>query len=431
MSLKYKYAIFIILLHAILVGLTYHVLKDTIWYFIGSEILILFSLYCSYLLYIAFIKPVQLLQSGTNAIIDRDFSIKYVKTGSSDIDQLITVYNKMIQELREERILMTEQSYFINDLIRLTPMGVIIHDFDGKISNINPAARKLLSIDDDVSKNLSDYPSEIIPEIQKCQIGGSILISKNGIAKYKCQAEEVMHQGFKRKIILINDLSKELLQSEKKAYGQIIRMMAHEVNNSMGAINSIIDSVVEYGFADNEDEELKDSLIMAKNRNLSLGMFMAKYASILRLPKTDLKKMDLALFLKNLGKLFTPQAKENQIKITLDIPNEEIFIFGDKILLEQAISNIIKNAIESIGDLGEIKISCKAKPLSLTIADNGQGISPDIANKLFTPFFSTKTTGQGVGLMIIREVFQEHNTEFSLSTDPITGWTSFHAEFKK
>ena len=431
MSLKFKYVLFIGILHLVLITLIYYLLKDNLWYFIISEVGVFISLFISYLLYKSMIRPIDLINSGTDAIADNDFSIKYLKTGSTEVDKLVDVYNEMIESLRKERTHLSEQSYFIQKLIEVTPIGIIILDYDGLISNINLSARKQLNLDTSqvlIGKNLRDFPSEISEFIQKLIPGKSEIITMNGIDKFKAQANEVIHQGFKRRFIMIDDLSSELLKTEKDAYGRIIRMMAHEVNNSMGAINSILDSVIEFGFQDQGDQELKESLQIARKRNVGLNNFMDNYASLLRLPEPVFKKMNLAGLVKKVGQLFVHNALEKNIKITFDIPNHDIPIVADTVLLEQAISNIIKNAIESIGKNGEIKISCNEEG-NFTISDNGPGISEQVLPNLFTPFFSTKTTGQGVGLMLIRDILQSHNATFDLSTDTSTGWTTFEVNF--
>ena len=430
MSLKYKYILFIAIIHIVLILVVYQLLLDNKWLFLGCEILVAFSLILSYQLYKEFIKPIQLMQSGADAIADADFSVKYIKTGSAEINTLIETYNQMIDQLREERTLMTGQSYFLQNLIEVTPLGIIIMDYDGKLSNVNPAAAKILDIKDSwIEKSLDFYSSELIPRIQKIPNDSPTLIEVNGIDKYKVQINEVVHQGFKRKFILIDDLSTEMLKTQKEAFGKIIRMMAHEVNNSMGAVNSIIDTVVEYGFDDNDDPALKESLEIAKERNVGLGKFMANYASILRLPEPQMQKMDLAAMLKKSGQLYIPKAKELDISIEFDLPKQPVTIIGDKLLLEQAISNIIKNAIEAIHQDGDIKISCTEYPTSFTIGDNGEGIPDKIAHKLFTPFFSTKPTGQGVGLMLIRDILTSHKTDFTLKTNTETKWTEFVVRF--
>ncbi len=372
------------------------------------------------------------MQSGTDAIADKDFSIKYLDTGSKEMDKLVHVFNDMIDQLREERTSMSQQSYFMQNLINATPLGIIILNFDEEISSINPSAKDILQMSNfEKEKKLSDLNIDLAKELSLLNIGEVKLIVINGIDKYKCQMNEVIHQGFKRKIILIDDLSKQLLESEKDAYDRIIRMMAHEVNNSMGAINSILDTVVEFGLSEEKDEELKKSLIIAKERNKGLSKFMANYASILRLPEPNFQQLELSKLLKKSGQLFLPFANENDISIEFDLPEDGPWISGDEVLLEQAISNILKNAIESIVQDGDIIIKCTKNPKGFVITDNGIGISAKNEAKLFTPFFSTKPSGQGVGLMLVRDILQSHKTKFSLKTDPQSKWTSFSVLFSK
>ena len=135
MSLKYKYTIFIIVIHTALVILLYHVLKENKWFFILSELLIGVSLVLSYSLYRQLIQPLELMQAGSDALVDSDFSIKYVDTGSKEMDKLIRVYNTMIDRLRSERITMEEQSFFVNKLIEVSPIGILILDYDDLITN--------------------------------------------------------------------------------------------------------------------------------------------------------------------------------------------------------------------------------------------------------------------------------------------------------
>ena len=413
-----------------LVVLIYNVLKEQKWIFIASELVILFSLYLSYLLYQALIKPIDLMQSGTDAISDKDFSVKYLKTGSKEVDKLVNVFNSMIDNLREERTSMSEQSYFIQKLMEVIPLATVILDIDGNIANVNPAAVRMLGIKDDyVGQPLHKYDSELIRAINTTAHQEPKMISINGVDKYKCQTTDVIHQGFKRRFILIDDLSTEILQSEKDAFGRIIRMMAHEVNNSMGAVNSIIDTVIEYGFEDGRDPELKSSLEIAMERNKGLAKFMDNYATILRLPTPNKQPIDLCKLLQKCGQLYTPIATSRDISIENKLPPEPITIVADSIMLQQAISNILKNAVESIEEDGDILITCVQNPPGFIIADNGAGISEELEHKLFTPFFSTKPTGQGVGLMLIRDILQSHDAGFILKTNRDTGWTEFQVSF--
>jgi len=118
------------------------------------------------------------------------------------------------------------------------------------------------------------------------------------------------------------------------------------------------------------------------------------------------------------------QAQNTQVFIEVKRPVKEIFAVFDRFQMEQALVNIIKNSIESIGEKGEIQMIINDAPLRLLVRDNGQGIGEEEAEKLFTPFFSTKTTGQGVGLTLVREILMKHQFQFSLSTKE-DGWTVF------
>jgi len=430
MSLKLKYILFIGLLHGILVVLIYNVLKENKWLFIASELVILFSLYLSYLLYSALIKPIDLMQSGTDAIAEKDFSVKYLKTGSKEVDKLVEVFNTMIDNLRQERVMMAEQSYFLQNLLEVSPLATVILDMDGKLASVNPSAKNMLGIDRDYqNKSLADYESGLITEIAKVETNEPTMITTNGVDRYKCQISEVVHQGFKRRFILIDDLSTEMLESEKAAFGRIIRMMAHEVNNSMGAVNSILDTVVEFGFADDKNTDLKDSLIIAMERNKGLAKFVDNYASILRLPAPHKQSVDLCNLLRKTSQLFYPIAKENDISIGYDLPSTPVMAQIDPVMIEQAITNMIKNALESVVSDGDISISCTASPPSFSITDDGPGITAETEAMLFTPFFSTKPTGQGVGLMLIREILVSHEAEFSLRTDSQSKLTTFSVTF--
>ena len=417
-------------MHLILVVLIYHVLKEHKWIFIASEMLIMVSLYLSYLLYAALIKPIDLMQTGADAILDKDFSIKYLKTGSKEVDKLVEVFNNMIDNLRKERTYMSGQSYFIQNLLEVSPLGTIIMDLDGALSSVNAAAQTMLGIPYDYQgKLLSDYPGELVKALTTLPLSSPQIISTSSINKFKCQKAEVIHQGFKRQFILIDDLSVEILQSEKAAFGKIIRMMAHEVNNSMGAVNSILDTVVQYGFDDGRDLELKDSLEIAIERNTGLARFMDNYAALLRLPEPAKKSINLGQLLKKCGQLFTPLATKSDISITYELPANPTSIIADPVLLEQAISNIIKNAIEAIATDGDILIRCTSNPTIVEVIDNGTGLSSEAQEKVFTPFYSTKPTGQGVGLMLIREVLQSHEATFSLSSNASSGLTTFRIQF--
>jgi len=432
MRLRYQYGLFIILLHIVLAVLLYYVFEEDKRYFVLSEVGIIISLWISYRIYNAIVKPIDFMKTGINAIKDEDFNVKFLETGSEDMNDLIQVFNIMLDKLGEEKVRTQEQAYFLENLINVSPIGMIILDYDDNVSDINPRARQFLKLGryQHIDK-LEELEHPLIPLIRNIEIGESKVLTYDGVNKFKCQTNMVIHRGFNRKFIMIEELSKELLASEKAAYGKVIRMMAHEVNNSMGAVNSILQSVVDFAFdgSTEDDKEYASSLIIAKERNEELALFMKKFADVIRLPEPVRVMSDLAVLVHRSARTMRPTASDQNIDIIIEGPEEGVMLMIDKTLINQVIVNIIKNAIESIGKNGVITVSIDEGWPQLVISDNGPGIPDEVQPMLFSPFYSTKPTGQGIGLILIRDILVNHEANFSLQTDKESGLTEFKISF--
>ncbi len=368
------------------------------------------------------------MQTGTDAILDQDFNIKFLKTGSKEVDKLISVFNNMIDLLRSERIRTEEQSYFLENLIKASPIGIIILDYDNNVTEINEKAIAYCELPSNkIGFSLLESNSVLLHQIAKMDVGDAKVISFHGVKKYKCQVSHVIHKGFQRKFILIEELSAEILETEKKAYGKVIRMMAHEVNNSIGAVNSVLHTIRDFVFDDNNDPDLINSLNVAIDRNDSLNQFMKNFANVIRLPAPTIQQTDIGELIEKSAYLFKASASLQSISIELPMENQSFYKLIDPIQMEQVFVNILKNAIESIVSNGVIRIEVFPSEYKVVFADNGAGILPENKGKLFSPFFSTKPTGQGIGLIIIREILVNHNIKFSLATEG--EWTKFELKF--
>ena len=431
MSLRFRYFLFIGILHLLIALGLFYILREYQFYFILSEVVLLISVGLSISLYKKLIRPIELMQTGTNALVNKDFTVKYVKTGAKEMDQLIHVYNTMIDTLRQEQTRTVEQSYFLEKLIQASPIGMIILDFDENITDINPTAAKILNIElPALGKDLSLHKHALVPQILGLSNGNKRLLTLNGYEKYRCQIDMVIHKGFPRRFIILTDMTAEILESEKEAYGKVIRMMAHEVNNSMGAINSILNTVAEFGFdSPDSDPELKESLNVAIDRNKSLAKFIDNFADIIRLPKPVPSKHNLNELLVNASKPWEAIGKQNNIVFKYRLKDEALIVNIDTSQIERVISNALKNALESIATEGEIIITSSASPPSFSIIDNGPGLSKSSKQKLFTPFYSTKANGQGIGLMLCRDIIENHQGSLVLHTDKNTQLTHFSVKF--
>jgi two-component system, NtrC family, nitrogen regulation sensor histidine kinase NtrY len=419
MRLRTKFLLFIAFLHLVTLVLSFMIFRENILLFIASEMLIIISIWLSWGLYKELIQPLKTLTTGIEAIQDRDFNVKFLPTGKYEMDQLISVYNYMIDHLRIERTRQEQQHFFLEKLIATAPTGIIILDYDYRIEQVNPKAEELLQQEEKILKGLfvSDIQHPLLQHIVGLSSGEAKTISINGINTYKLQLSHFVDRGFPRHFITIEELTAEILAAEKKVYGKVIRMMAHEVTNTVGPVNSILQSALKTNdFAPGRSVMMQNALQVAINRNNNLNLFMRNFADLVKLPQPVCNKVDVQHLLKNVCELMRIRAEERSIEFQFEFDEQPFIIFADEQQMEQALINIVKNAMEAIEREGKISFQTDASRSILRIIDTGKGITEAQAAHLFSPFFSTKKDGQGIGLTLVRDILRNHGFEFSLKT---------------
>jgi len=348
------------------------------------------------------------------------------------MDELINVYNHMIDELRKERTKQEEQHFFLEKLIQTSPTGIIILDYEDHVQQVNPKAMELLNVEEKElrGKSLHHIQHPVLQQITQLNSGEAKTITLSGAATYKIQKSHFLDRGFPRHFIMIEELTAEILAAEKKAYGKVIRMMAHEVNNTIGPVNSILESALNTNdlWKQNKNDSLQDALQIARDRNQNLNIFMRNFADVVRLPEPNKKMIDLHQLIYTVAKLMEVRAGERRIQFEYHIADLPFFISADTQQMEQVLINVVKNAIEAIGENGVISFETDLQKRRLVITDTGKGILPDVEENLFSPFFSTKKDGQGIGLTLVREILINHGFEFSLKT-VAAGKTEFAIRF--
>ena len=213
MTLRSKFILFVVILHVVTLVLSYFIFRDHIELFIASELLVFLSIILSWQLYRGMIRPLKTLMSGVEAIKDKDFNIKFLKTGQYEMDQLIDVYNNMMDHLRDERTRQEQQHFFLEKLIQTSPTGILIADFDGKVRQVNPKACVLLGIEESAVLGLAmeEINVPVIREIAQLQPGEAKTITANGIQTFKLQRSQFVDRGFPRSFVMIEELTAEIL----------------------------------------------------------------------------------------------------------------------------------------------------------------------------------------------------------------------------
>ncbi|WP_210514809.1 sensor histidine kinase [Hymenobacter terricola] len=432
MSLRLQYLLFVTIIHAVLIALAWQLRTTNLPLFFGSEILLLISSAIAVQLYRGFVRPFQLIAAGTAAIQAKDFSMKFVPVGQREMDQLIHVYNEMIDALRRERVSQHEKSFLLERLIQASPAGILILNFDGRIEGVNAAAERMLA--QPAAALLGQTPAQLPaawgPALAGLVEGQPQALRLSGLQTYRAHATPFLDRGFTRRFILLEELTQELMKQEKEAYGKLIRMMSHEINNSIGAINSILHSFQHYApqLTPADQPDYTQALDVSIARNTQLANFIANFAHLVRLPPPTPQPTDLHALLRGICRLLQPQSEERGVKWHLELPPIPLVAAFDAQQLEQALLNVTKNALEAIGHDGNIWVRTTAQPPTLVIENDGPGLTPAVSQQLFTPFFSTKRDGQGIGLTLVRDILLAHGFRFRLATNE-AGRTAFVIEF--
>ena len=362
--------------------------------------------------------PLKAVQNGMYLLREQDFSSRLRPIGQADADMVVEVYNSVIDSMRAERLKNLEQNRFLSQVVDASPLGVAICDFDGRIVQTNRAWEKMQS-------------PRLAKAIDSISDGttGTVRVADSLIVRIS--RLWFMDKGFRRRFILVEKLTDEIVAAEKQMFNTIVRTIGHEVNNSLGSVMSVLESLEEMHAG---DPLTADAITSCSASCANLVGFVRGYADIVKLPAPVPEPVDLNEWLMRLRPTLQALVTGRGITLEMNLGEGEAPSRIDPMLMERVLVNIVKNAAESIGDekKGVITVSLAAvtEPDTpechlLSVTDNGKGISPEASKKLFTPFFSTKNPDRGLGLMLVTDILRAHRSRFSLSTSAETSLTTF------
>ena len=438
MRLKLLFSLWTIFLVAlaVLLALFFGDLRN-VKFLIAEGSIFLLLLFLGYF-YQKVIKPMRTIGNGMDLLREQDFSSRLSPVGQYDADHLVQMFNRMMDQLKRERLRLREQNQFLDLLIKASPMGVLILTFDEEVQQLNPMALRQLGVPEEklLGRKLSEVKeSPLALQLARMEKESTEVIRLNDANIYKCSYSYFLDSGFRHPFFLIERMTDELFRAEKKAYEKVIRMIAHEVNNSVAGMVSMLDTANQ-ALADTPGMgELCQMMEVCNERCLSMSRFITRFADVVKIPDPVCQPADLNELVSRCKQFMEGACQRLGIELCLECDEQVNEVEVDVSLIEQVLVNILKNAVESIASAEEGTVAHPAicvrtvAPACVEVSDNGPGISPEVSSKLFTPFFSTKPNGQGIGLVFIREVLLRHGCTFSLSTDA-DGLTRFRIRFK-
>lgn len=363
------------------------------------------------------IIPAKTVTHGMELIKSQDYNNRLVKVGEPNADRIVSLFNSLIDKLRSERLLNREQENLLKMLIDASPMGIVMLDFNHNISLVNSSFMQICGIkqsEEIKGKALSSLKFNLLADMLNVPLGKSEIIRKGNFQIYRCYHLSFIQEGFKREFYLLESLKDEIIKAERDAYGKVIRTISHEVNNTMGGVRSVLEIIHDVI----EDSEIKNVIESCDNRCEKMCQFIGAYADVVKIPDPVAVKFDLINEIE-LQVPFLRQMLPENVELSFTHEDIPVMITADAGQIQQVIINIVKNASESILKNGYINIHVRENKegVWLIISNNGAPINNEVSRQLFSPFFTTKTDGKGIGLTIVQEILNRHKADYHLFTD--------------
>ena len=365
------------------------------------------------------------------------YSVRYVKKHFTGLNESM---ERLIAELKESRIEMEVQAQYLETILNNVSAGILCFDGSGQIQTMNRAAKNFLGV------NLSDHLNEL--DRQHPGLGDKLFKMR---AETEC-TETILHSGKSIQlairssqiilknnpvhIIVLNDISLQMEEQEILSWKKLIRVINHEIMNSMTPIITLSMAIrrklsngnktktaEELGTVALEDAIQSASII--EERSNGLVQFIERYKKLTSLPPLKPERFPSDDLFAKTEQLFKEEFEDRGIRF-IRPATCNIEVEADRQMLEQVLINLIKNALEAFQDTSdpEIKLSCQLEnnnQLCISVRDNGEGIPAEKQEQVFVPFFTTREEGSGIGLSLCRQIIRLHNGQILMDSSPLKG----------
>ena len=368
-----------------------------------------------------------------SSIENGDYSFQFtegpaVKGNDMVINAALNRIRALLVKARDETI---EQEKYFQLILESVTTGIVIVKNEGNVLKINREATRLLGITPFTHiSQLGQLDEKFPARIRDIADGESHQLACNnerGSITLSVHASSIVRRGERLRILALTDIENELSDREIESWIRLIRVLTHEIMNSINPITSISDSLVER-VGENDDKQLRQGLSTISQTAKGLISFVESYRKFTRLPAPQPTLFYVREFMESLRSLALATVPEGSrpVEIRLSVEPDDLILYADRGLVHQVAINLLKNAIEATLDTEHPQIDFTAaldsrEQVILTVANNGPSIPPEVAEHIFVPFFTTKTGGSGVGLSLSRQIMRLHGG--TLKYRPGTGGT--------
>lgn len=357
------------------------------------------------------------LHNLLDAVVNGDYSLRganSIRDGA--FGELIATINALANTMQRQRLQSEESQLLMLKVVDQIDVAIIAWNQNRQIQLINPAAKDLLGVHnklDEQSGNFGSIPDSLIFAINMptgtTDVKNITFEASQG--RFRVHREHFISEGRTQSLLFITNVSNILRLEEQRAWRNLVRVLSHEINNSLTPLKSFSSTLIKQVELREQDAELKSELVegmsVIGDRAESLRDFVQSYHKIAQLPEPDKKKTDISELMHRLAKLF-PQTE-------IRLEGSKAVVEIDAAQIEQVVINLIKNSIEASSETDPVEIVWKIEgsQLQIQIVDSGEGIlNPE---NLFTPYYTTKVSGSGIGLVFCQQVIEAHGGYMDVS----------------
>ncbi len=386
-------------------------------------------------------KTNQYLTSFLEAVKYSEFTRSFELEGlGSSFDEMKGIFNNVISEFQKIRDEKEEQYFFLQNVTQHIGISMIAYQKNGNIEMYNNATKRMFRKSNLRNiQDLSDVSEELVSILQNLKTGDKALVKlqdNDEIYQVVIYAKEFKIRNQILTLVSIQNIQNELEEKEMEAWQKLIRVLTHEIMNSITPIVSLT-STVNTMITDLKDDEaaklsddvtesiddIKDALKTINKRSSGLLHFVETYRNLTKIPKPNFTIFKISQLFNNIKSLLNKEIQNTNINFKIEINPVDLELAADEELIEQVLINLIKNSIHALANTPDAKIILRAylterAKTIVQIEDNGQGIIQEVLDKIFIPFFTTKPTGSGIGLSLSRQIIRLHGGTISANSIP-------------
>lgn len=365
-------------------------------------------------------------------------SFKVEGMGSS-FDELNKAFNSVIKDFQEVRSEREKHFQYLQSVVQNIDISIITFQRDGSVEMINKTARNLFQVSSLKNiRSLEGLSPELVETLLNLQPGINKLVKvriEDDMLQLAISGTEFRIHDKVLVLSTIKDIQNVLEEQETEAWQKLIRVLTHEIMNSItpiASLSSTLDIMLK-GIRSGNDpgirldgdsvDEIQKALQTINKRSTGLLHFVNTYRNLTRIPKPSFKPVKVAEMCKNIRLLMEEEIRKNQIVLASEINPQELEVYADEELIEQVLINLLKNSIHALENRKDGLIVVKAflnkrGRVTIQVLDNGPGILKEVLDKIFIPFFTTKPKGSGIGLSLSKQIMRLHGGSITAHSEP-------------